>query len=130
VVAPIERSRAFDQVKPFCRALAMRMAGDAPDRYVAVASKAERQGRIFVDYLRNGRGATSIAPYSPRAKPDAPVSTPLGWDELSPSFDQASFTVTTVPERLAALEADPWAGLFELRQSITDASLEALGLGG
>jgi bifunctional non-homologous end joining protein LigD len=128
VVAPVQRRHPFDVVKPLCRALALRMVADAPDRYVAVASKAERRGKIFIDYLRNGRGATSVAAYSPRAKPGAPVSTPLGWDELGPSLRQASFTVTTVPTRLAELERDPWAELFELRQSITKASFRAFGL--
>jgi bifunctional non-homologous end joining protein LigD len=128
VVAPIQRGREFDEVKAFCKAFANAMVSDAPDRYVAVASKVERRGKIFIDYLRNGRGATSIAAYSPRAKPDAPVSTPLRWDELTPALRPASFTVTTIPSRLAELERDPWAGLAELRQSITKASLRAFGL--
>lgn len=128
VVAPVERERDFDEVKAFCRALAMRMATDAPDRYTAVTSKAERRGKIFIDYLRNGRGATSIAPYSLRAKPHAPVSTPLRWDELNGALRPANFTLTTVPTRLAELEGDPWAGIFEVRQSITESSLRTLGL--
>jgi bifunctional non-homologous end joining protein LigD len=99
------------------------MASDAPDRYTAVMSKAERRGKIFIDYLRNGRGATSIAPYSPRAKPDATVSTPLRWDELSATLQPNTFTLTSVPERLAKLDHDPWADLLELRQSIRDLQL-------
>ena len=118
VVVPIEPELDFDRVKQFCRTFAQRMASDAPDRYTAVLSKAERRGKIFIDYLRNGRGATSIAPYSPRAKPEATVSTPLRWDELSGSLQPERYTLITVPERLAKLEIDPWAEIFTLRQSI------------
>ncbi|HVI04310.1 MAG TPA: DNA ligase D [Enhygromyxa sp.] len=118
VVVPIEPELDFDRVKQFCRTFAQRMASDAPDRYTAVMSKAERRGKIFIDYLRNGRGATSIAPYSPRAKPDATVSTPLRWDELSASLQPERYTLVTVPERLAKLDHDPWAEIFTLRQSI------------
>lgn len=118
VVVPIEPELDFAAAKPLCRQFAQQMAEDAPERYVAVMSKAERRGKIFIDYLRNGRGATSIAPYSPRAKPGATVSTPLSWDELHPSLQPEQFTLTTVPERLAKLDHDPWAELFELRQSI------------
>jgi bifunctional non-homologous end joining protein LigD len=122
VVAPIERERDFDEVKAFCKAFALRMANDEPDRYVSVASKVERRGKIFVDYLRNGRGATSIAPYSMRAKPGAPVSTPLDWDELSLTLRPADFNILTIPRRLAELERDPWAKLSQLRQSIPEDS--------
>lgn len=118
VVVPIEPELDFDRVKQFCRTFAQRMASDAPDRYTAVLSKAERRGKIFIDYLRNGRGATSIAPYSPRAKPDATVSTPLRWDELSASLQPERYTLVTVPEQLAKLDHDPWAEIFTLRQSI------------
>lgn len=122
VVVPIEPELDFDAAKQFCRSFAQTMASEAPDRYTAVMSKAERRGKIFIDYLRNGRGATSIAPYSPRAKPEATVSTPLRWDELSASLQPNTFTLTSVPERLAKLEHDPWADLLELHQSIRDTS--------
>jgi bifunctional non-homologous end joining protein LigD len=118
VVAPIEPHLDFAQAKQFCREFALSMAADAPERYTAVMSKAERRGKIFVDYLRNGRGATSIAPYSLRAKPGATVATPLAWDELEPTLQPEQFTLISVPKRLAQLEADPWAEFFQLRQRI------------
>jgi bifunctional non-homologous end joining protein LigD len=128
VVAPVQRRREFGPSKRFCQAFAARMAADSPTRYTAVAAKAERRGKVYIDYLRNGRGATSIAPYSPRARPGAPVSTPLRWDELQPDLDPASFGVTTIPARLRALDHDPWLEYFELRQWITKASFRLLGV--
>ena len=82
-------------------------------------AKAARPGKIFLDYLRNGRGATAIAAYSPRARPGAPVATPLAWEELSPSLASDHYTVATLPRRLKALARDPWAEMGKIRQSIT-----------
>jgi DNA ligase D-like protein (predicted polymerase) len=83
---------------------------EAPEAFVAVMSKARRTGRIYIDYLRNQRGATSVSAYSTRAKPEAPVSTPLTWDELRPDVASTRYTVANLPRRLASLRADPWAG--------------------
>jgi bifunctional non-homologous end joining protein LigD len=89
-----------------------------PDRYVANMSKRARRGRVFIDWVRNGRGATAVAAYSTRARPQAPVSTPLGWDELSEGLRSDHFTVANLRERLDFLKQDPWQGFFELRQRI------------
>jgi bifunctional non-homologous end joining protein LigD len=80
-------------------------------------SKARRKGKVFIDWLRNIRGATSIAAFSTRAKPTAPLSVPLGWDELDPRGGP-SFTVKTLPARLASLAEDPWAGYDHTRNSL------------
>ena len=77
------RRRSWDEVKAFCRALANHIVGERPLEYTATMSKAKREGRIFIDYLRNGRGATSVVAYSSRRRAGAPVSMPLRWDELS-----------------------------------------------
>ncbi|MEA3365610.1 MAG: non-homologous end-joining DNA ligase [Candidatus Hydrogenedentes bacterium] len=77
VVVPIERRITWDKAKEFRKAVAARLAKENPDQYVATSSKSERQGRVYVDYLRNSRGATWVIPYGVRAKPGAPVSTPL-----------------------------------------------------
>jgi bifunctional non-homologous end joining protein LigD len=90
-------------------------------------AKAARPGKIFLDYLRNGRGATAIAPYSPRARPGAPVATPLAWEELSPAIASDHFTVATLPRRLESLAGDPWAEMGKLRQSIGGKSPRAPG---
>jgi bifunctional non-homologous end joining protein LigD len=97
-------------------------------RYVANMSKAKRTGRIFLDYLRNGRGATAIAPYSTRAKPGAPVSVPLSWKELTPAIRSNEFTVRNLRDRLRSLKRDPWATISETRQSLTNAVRKKLGL--
>ncbi len=110
VVAPLKPHADWTAVKAFTKAIAGAMAADAPDLYVATIAKAKRQGKILIDYLRNQRGATAVAAFSTRARPGAPVSTPIGWDELSPDIGPAHFKVDNVPTRLAALSADPWEG--------------------
>ena len=91
VVVPIAPEASWDAAKAFTASLAAAMAAARPDRYVATMAKRARRGRIFVDYLRNDRGATAVAAYSPRALPQASVSTPLEWDELSDGAAVRSF---------------------------------------
>lgn len=110
VVVPIEPGAGWDEAKAFTKRIASEMAKDAPDRYVATVSKKARDGRIYVDYLRNQRGATAVAAFSTRARPGAPVSVPVDWDELPSLGSGARFGVASVPGRLAALKRDPWAG--------------------
>jgi bifunctional non-homologous end joining protein LigD len=81
-------------------------------------AKAKRKGKVFLDYLRNGRGATSVCAYSTRARPGAPVSVPLAWDELEERARPDGFDIGSVPERLAALDADPWRDFDEARGSL------------
>lgn len=130
VVAPLDRRINWDTLKSFARALAQLLERSAPKDYVATASKAKRGGRIFVDWLRNGRGATAVAPYVTRARPGAPVATPLAWEELDTLDSGSVWTVTNFPERLAQVRrADPWAGFFEQRQTLTVAALRKMGVG-
>lgn len=109
VVAPLKPKAGWDDVKAFARGIADAMEADAPDRFIATAAKARRKGRIFVDYLRNGRNNTAIAPYSTRARKGATVAMPLGWDELDPSIESGHFTVGNAMARLDNLSTDPWA---------------------
>nr|WP_084731289.1 DNA ligase D [Microvirga vignae] len=111
VVTPLKPKAGWDETKAFAQSLAEDMAGDSPDRYVATMAKRARKGRIFIDYLRNGRGATAVAAYSTRARSGASVSTPLAWDELSASIRPNHFTVDNLPTRLAHMKTDPWADL-------------------
>jgi bifunctional non-homologous end joining protein LigD len=91
-------------------------------------AKRARQGRIYIDYLRNGRGATAVGAYTPRARPGAPVSTPVSWDEVERGVRPDEFTVETVPQRLAALTADPWAEIGKIRQTISAAVRRQIGI--
>jgi bifunctional non-homologous end joining protein LigD len=118
VVAPIEPRAGWDEIKDFTRRIAEAMAVDNPKLYIARMTKSLRKGRIFVDYLRNGRGATAVAAYSTRARPGAPVSTPLAWDELSSAIGPTHFAVTNLPQRLSHLKKDPWENFHSLRQAL------------
>jgi bifunctional non-homologous end joining protein LigD len=119
VVVPLTPRVSWDEVKAFAQALAEAMAKDSPDRYLATMSKRARTGRIFIDYLRNGRGATAVAAYSTRARSGAPVSTPIAWDELVPSIRPDHFTVENLPTRLRHLGTDPWADLTRTKQVLS-----------
>jgi bifunctional non-homologous end joining protein LigD len=118
VVVPFTPQDDWDTVKEFTRLFAEKMAEDDPDRYIATATKAKRHGRIFIDYLRNGRGATAVAAYSTRARPGAAVSTPISWDELTEAIGPSHFTVDNLPQRLDHLDPDPWAEMAKLKQKL------------
>lgn len=126
VVVPLTGKQTWDEVKTFSQTLAERLVKEAPDRYTSKMSKAGRKGKVFIDYLRNSRGATAVAAYSTRARAGATVSMPVGWDEL-PHLNPGQFTVKTVPSRLKAMN-DPWKGLWTVRQSITQSARRAVGL--
>jgi bifunctional non-homologous end joining protein LigD len=129
VIAPITPLSDWPQAKAFCRAVAQAMETNDPDRYVVNMAKAKRKGRIFIDYLRNDRGSTAIAPYSTRAKPGATVATPLSWDELAKCVSAAAFDVPKMMRRAVRLK-DPWPGYFKLRQSLTKTLLKRAGVAG
>lgn len=112
VVTPLEPKADWADVKGFAKWLADSMSQDDPERYLATATKAKRSGKIFIDYLRNGRGNTAVAAYSARARPGAAVSMPLEWSELTTEIGPAYFTVDNTPARLDALSKDPWDGFF------------------
>ncbi|OWV70386.1 DNA ligase [Rhizobium sp. R634] len=113
VVAPLAPKAGWSEVKDFAHSLAESMSADAPDKYLATATKAKRGGHIYIDYLRNGRGNTAVAAYSTRARPGAPVSMPLDWEELSDVSGPAAFTLANVPQRLETRPKDPWGDFFE-----------------
>lgn len=124
VVVPLTRRHGWDDHKAFAEAIARLMAEEDPARYVAVAAKAKRKGKIFVDYLRNGHGASAIAPYSPRAREGAPVAWPLSWRALGPLKDARPATVADAASK-ARRRGDPWEGYFDVRQGLP---LKELGL--
>jgi bifunctional non-homologous end joining protein LigD len=128
LVAPLMPKLGWEEVKPFTKAVADALVAARPDRYTANPLKRTREGKIFVDYLRNQRGGSAIVNYSTRAKKGAPVACPLRWDELKGLKVAAPYTVKTLPARLKALKRDPWEGFFATRQSITAKARKALGL--
>jgi len=128
VVLPIRPSFEWAEIKAFTKAVAELMVRSFPERFVATVTKSKRHGKIFVDYLRNQDGATAIAPYSARARAHAPVATPIAWDELATDIRREHFTIRNVPERLARMKKDPWAGFFDVKQSITKAMIKKVGV--
>ncbi|MCA8002329.1 DNA ligase D [Burkholderia metallica] len=127
VVVPLTRHAGWDDVKAFSRAVAQHVAGTLPERFTATMGPRHRRGKIFVDYLRNGRGASTIAAYSVRARPGLGVSVPLDWDEVPTTTGGAQWTIDTLHERLDALTRDPWEGYANARQRITAAMRAKLG---
>ncbi|MFL5226217.1 MAG: non-homologous end-joining DNA ligase [Microvirga sp.] len=118
VVVPVDRRYGYPQVKAFAKKVAESLAAKTPTRYLTRISKAERRGRIFIDYLRNDATSTAVAAYSTRSRAGAPVATPVTWDELIPSLDPAAFNVNTVPARLARIGGDPWREMGKVRQGL------------
>ncbi|UPG94375.1 DNA ligase D [Luteibacter aegosomatissinici] len=127
IVVPLSPGADWETVRTFARGFADALAQAHPDEFVATAAKKVRSGRIYLDYLRNGRGATAVASYSLRARPGAPVAVPLRWEELGKLTSGADFTIHTVPKRLGRLKKDPWEGIDKVRQSLDDV-VERLGL--
>jgi bifunctional non-homologous end joining protein LigD len=126
VVVPITRRLEWDDAKEFCRLVAVAIVKAAPEQYTANMSKAARHGKIYLDYLRNGRGASAIAPYSSRARTGAPVAMPVAWDELRRLKAANQFNVHNAVERLRRQKKDPWADIARIRQSISAAARKRL----
>lgn len=118
VVCPIEPRQEWPEVKAFARGVAESLAAASPDRYTTNIRKAAREGRIFIDYLRNDRSATAICPYSTRNRPGATIAVPMAWEDLQALESPHPVTLTDK----AALERlwgdDPWAGYFDVRQTL------------
>lgn len=124
VIAPLRRTADWTLVKAFAQSFATRMATDEPDVFIATMSKARRRGRIFIDWLRNDRGATAIAPYSTRARENGPVATPVSWAELKQLESPSCFHIDDVVKRMH--RNDPWQPSTAWRQSITRKLLEGI----
>ena len=125
VVVPVRPERDWSECLAFSRNLCEAIVR-RDRRFTTAYARKGRETLILLDYLRNNRTNTSVAAFSPRAREPAPVSVPVDWDELTPRCDPASFTVRTVPRRLARQRRDPWEGYFRSRQRLTDAALQAV----
>lgn len=126
VVAPIKAERGWAEVKEFAHSFVRMMEAANPKLYVTKMTKAARKGRIYLDYLRNEREATAVAPYSPRARKGARVAMPLTWNELKKN-DRPEFSVTNFGTWKARLKHDPWAKIGLLRQGLTKQAIRAVG---
>jgi bifunctional non-homologous end joining protein LigD len=126
VVVPLNPGCPWAQAKGFAQAFASTLAQAHPLEFIATAGKAQRKGLIYVDYLRNSRGATSVASYSLRARSGAPVAMPLRWTELGKLKSGHDFDMHSAPKRLARLRIDPWAGIGKVRQDL-DEVMKKLG---
>jgi bifunctional non-homologous end joining protein LigD len=125
IVAPIQPEHDWPVVKELAHAIANQMAAENKTLYLTKMTKAERKGKIFIDYLRNDRGATSIAPFSPRARHGAPVAVPMDWEELDAS-KPPRFLVADFSGWKSRLRHDPWTAMLKKRQSIPAKILESL----
>jgi bifunctional non-homologous end joining protein LigD len=119
VVVPLAPSEAwgYDEVKDFSQAIVQHLARTIPQLFVAKSGAQNRVGRIFVDYLRNGTGATTVAAFSARARPGLGVSVPVKWSELKALERADQWNVRNVHERLARLRTDPWKGYDRVKQT-------------
>lgn len=120
VLVPLAPDISWDRAHQFSKSIAQELVRRQPRHYVATASKSKRHGKIFIDYLRNLRGATSIANFSTRSHPGAPVAVPITWEELSQIKGGDHYTLKNVRRRLAALREDPWDGFDRYRQSLPE----------
>jgi len=118
VVVPLQRRQAWQDIRTFASTLAHQMTHDSPGSYTLSPAKDLRQQRIYLDTLRNSPGATTICPYSTRARYGAPVSTPVTWSELPRLVSADQFNLGNLAERLAHLTADPWEEFRSVRQSL------------
>jgi bifunctional non-homologous end joining protein LigD len=121
VVVPIAPRLPYDTVKDFSQAVVQHLARTIPSRFVAKSGAANRVGKIFVDYLRNGHGATTAAAFSARARPGLGVSMPVSWEQLASLKGGSQWTIATAREYLSFENADPWAGYWKSRQTLTKA---------
>lgn len=125
VAVPLAPQRSYDEVKAFSRAAVKHLAVTLPQRFTARSGAANRKGRIFVDYLRNGFSQTTAAAFSARARPGLGVSIPVSWEQLTKLKSGAQWTIRDAREYLSFQVADPWQSYWEARQSLT-AAIERL----
>jgi bifunctional non-homologous end joining protein LigD len=128
IVVPIRPTLDWAAARSFTKGISDTLAHAAPDRIVtSAAAKAARKGKIFIDYLRNTQGSTAVAPYSLRARENAPVATPIEWDELASDVRFDHFNLKNVPGRLTRMKRDPWAEMATTRCFISAAMQKSIG---
>jgi bifunctional non-homologous end joining protein LigD len=128
VVAPLTPQAGWDEVKGFSQAVAQHMASTLPKYFSAKMGKQNRRDKIFVDYLRNNRGSSTVAAFSLRARPGMGASVPVGWDELDATTSGDQWNIGNLRERLETLKTDPWSEYARTRQRITASMKKRLGI--
>ena len=128
IVVPLTPKDSWEEVKAFSQSIVKYMARLIPDRFSAISGPRNRVGRIFIDYLRNGLGATTISAYSVRAREGLPVSVPINREEVGELKAANAWTIVNLHERLDQLEEDPWAGLHDTKQTITRDMRKRIGM--
>jgi bifunctional non-homologous end joining protein LigD len=118
VVVPLKPAQPWEIAKQFCRGIAGTLTKLRPKEFIEVATKSRRTGRIFVDYLRNLRGATTIAAYSLRARESASIAMPVSWEEIRRIESASAFNMSNVAAHLAQRQGDPWKSIDEIEQTI------------
>jgi bifunctional non-homologous end joining protein LigD len=118
VVVPLAPRMDYDTVNDFSRAIVQHLAKTIPSRFVARSGAANRVGKLFVDYLRNGHGATTAAAFSARARPGLGVSMPVAWDDLNHLKSGSQWTIANAREHLSFQKTDPWADYWKTKQSL------------
>ncbi|HEY4940487.1 MAG TPA: DNA ligase D [Rhizomicrobium sp.] len=125
VVVAIKKGSTWAEAKAFAKAIAMALEEDEPERYTTTIAKKARTGKIFVDYLRNDRTSTGVAPWSPRAREGAPIAVPIAWAQVKAGLDPAKFTITASGALLK--KADPWAELAKSAKALGPAMKKLSG---
>ncbi len=126
---PVAGGVTWEQLSGFARLIALRMTADEPHRFTAKAAKVLRPKRIFIDWMRNARGATAVVPWSLRARPGAPIAMPISWDDLVSVTSGDQMTIPEVIDYLRSAPDDPWSDLQASTQRLTSATVQSLGDG-
>jgi bifunctional non-homologous end joining protein LigD len=130
VLVPLSAPRPdWETAKEFTRSVTRFMERLAPTMFTSKTGERNRKNKIFVDYLRNGFGATAVAAFSPRWRPGVGVSTPVAWDEIDEDIRGTHFNLFNVPPRIAKLRKDPWKSYWTTKQALTKAMIQKMGSG-
>jgi bifunctional non-homologous end joining protein LigD len=130
VVVPLAKQASWDDMKGFSQAVAQHMAKTLPKFFSAKMGMQNRQDKIFIDYLRNNRGSSTVCAFSLRARPGMGASMPIAWDELDETTSGDQWNIGNARARMDALTADPWEGYAKARQRLTAQMKKRLGIGG
>jgi bifunctional non-homologous end joining protein LigD len=128
LIVPLARRHTWDEVSAFSQAVAQHLARTLPRHFSARMGEKNRVGKIFIDYLRNRRQASTVTPYSVRARPGFPVAVPIGWSELTDIDGPGRWTVESLPELLGRSANDPWHDYLDTRYILTASMTKRLGV--